>query len=65
MRIKIPILKTITYRVLGTLTTYCIAYFASGSVQIGMAVGLTDLVIKPLLYLLHEIVWQKFDLKKD
>jgi uncharacterized membrane protein len=59
MRIKIPILKTITYRVLGSLMSYSIAYFATGSIQMGLTVALTDFLVKPVLYFVHELIWNK------
>jgi uncharacterized membrane protein len=59
MKIRIPILKTITYRVLGSIASYSIAYFVTGSIQMGMTVALTDFLIKPLLYFLHELFWDK------
>lgn len=63
MRVTIPILKTITYRVLGTIGSYSIAYFVTGSIQMGMTVALTDFLIKPALYFFHELVWDRVQKK--
>jgi uncharacterized membrane protein len=39
--------------------SYSIAYFVTGSIQMGMTVALTDFLIKPALYFLHELVWDR------
>jgi uncharacterized membrane protein len=54
------ILKTITYRILGTLTTVITAYSLGASLKISSMLGIGDLVIKPILYFFHERVWFKF-----
>lgn len=59
MRLSIPLFKTITYRILGSMVSYSIAYFVTGSIQMGMTVALTDFILKPALYFLHELFWDK------
>ena len=53
-------LKTISYRFLATLTTFTVSYFTTGSVVFASTIGFTELMIKPVLYFLHERVWYKF-----
>ena len=57
--IKRHILKTLTYRILGTLTTVITAYFLGVSIEVSSLIGLGELLIKPIIYFLHERVWYK------
>jgi uncharacterized membrane protein len=58
--LKRHILKTITYRILGTLTTVITAYLLGASLQISSLLGLGELLLKPIIYFLHERIWFKF-----
>jgi uncharacterized membrane protein len=58
--LKRHILKTISYRILGTITTFSVSYVLTGSVKIASTLGVTELLIKPIVYFLHERVWYKF-----
>jgi uncharacterized membrane protein len=59
MDYKIPILKTITYRILGSLTSMIIGYATTKDFAIGVAIGSADLILKPIIYYIHELLWQK------
>ena len=62
------ILKTISYRILGTLTTVTLAYSLGASLQVSSLLGIGELVLKPVIYFLHERVWYKYikvNRKKD
>lgn len=59
MDYKIPILKTITYRILGSLTSMIIAYATTKDFAVGVAIGSADLILKPIIYYIHELLWQK------
>ena len=54
------ILKTISWRIVGTLDTMIISYIITGSVSIGMAIGGFEVFTKMILYYLHERVWYKY-----
>lgn len=54
------VLKTISYRILGTLTTVLIAISLGASVQISSLIGVGELLLKPIIYFLHERIWFKF-----
>jgi uncharacterized membrane protein len=58
--IKRHILKTITYRILGTLTTVITAYLLGASIQVSSLLGLGELLLKPIIYFIHERIWFKF-----
>ena len=54
------ILKTISYRFLGTLTTVLTAYSLGVSLELSSLLGFGELLIKPIIYFLHERFWYKF-----
>lgn len=54
------ILKTATYRLLGTLTTVIVAYSMGASIELSSILGVGDLLIKPFIYFIHERLWYKF-----
>ena len=59
--------KTISYRLISTGIGFLIMWAASGSIKIGAAFGVVELVYKPIQYYIHECVWYKwikFGLKK-
>jgi uncharacterized membrane protein len=57
---KRHIAKTISYRVISTLIGFIIMWAVSGSIKVGAAFGVTELVYKPLQYYIHERVWYKW-----
>ena len=58
--LKRHILKTISYRILGTLTTVGTAYYFSSNLALSSIIGVGELLLKPILYFLHERVWYRF-----
>jgi uncharacterized membrane protein len=65
---KRHIAKTISYRVVSTLIGFLIMWLVTGSVKIGAAFGVAELVYKPIQYYIHERIWYrwiKYGLKKD
>lgn len=58
---KRHLLKTITWRVAGTLDTITLAWFISGDMSTGLEIGLAELITKMTLYYLHERAWYKID----
>ena len=64
---KRHVLKTITWRIIGTLDTMIIAWIITGSLEWGLAIGGIEVFTKMILYFLHERAWyrfSKFGLKK-
>lgn len=57
---KRHLLKTITWRILGTLDTIIISWIITGSAAIGAAIGGVEVFTKMILYFLHERAWYKF-----
>jgi hypothetical protein len=58
--IKRHIAKTISYRIVSTLTGFLTIWLISGSIKIGAAFGVAELIYKPIQYYLHERVWYKW-----
>lgn len=53
------IVKAYSYRCCGTLTTITISYIVTGRIVVSLAIGATEMVIKPFIYWMHERVWNK------
>lgn len=65
---KRHVAKTISYRIISTLIGFIIMWLATGSIKIGAAFGIAELVYKPIQYYIHERVWYKwirFGLKEE
>jgi uncharacterized membrane protein len=58
--VKRHILKTASYRILGTLTTVFTAYAVGVPIELSSVIGVVELVIKPVIYFLHERLWYRF-----
>ena len=56
---KRHIVKTITWRFVGTMDTMMLAWIISGDPMIGLKIGFTEVITKMLLYYLHERAWYK------
>ena len=54
------IIKTITWRLIGTIDTIMIAWLISGDPRTGLKIGGIELFTKMVLYYLHERAWFKF-----
>ncbi len=54
------ILKTVSYRMLGTLTTVVVAYSLGVPLEISSMLGIGELLLKPVIYFLHERAWYKW-----
>lgn len=53
------LVKAYSYRCCGTLTTIVISYIITGRLVISLAIGATEMVIKPFIYWCHERVWAR------
>ena len=57
---KRHIVKTITWRIVGTLDTFLLSWLITGSAKIGAAIGGIEIITKMILYYFHERAWYKF-----
>ena len=58
--VKRHIAKSISYRFIGTITTIILTLLAGLPIKWAGMVGLGELIIKPIIYFLHERIWYKF-----
>ena len=58
--LKRHVLKTITWRVVGTIDTMVLGWVVSGDPMIGITIGGFEVITKMILYFLHERVWYKY-----
>ena len=54
------IAKTISYRIISTGIGFTILYLASGSIKVGAAFSIAELLYKPIQYYIHERIWYKY-----
>lgn len=54
------ILKTITWRIVGTIDTILLGYIITGNISTGLKIGGVELITKMVLYYIHERVWYKY-----
>lgn len=52
--------KTISYRVISTTVGFLAMWWATGSIKVGAAFGIVELIYKPLQYYIHERIWYKY-----
>jgi uncharacterized membrane protein len=57
---KRHLIKTITWRVIGTIDTIILGWLLTGSLKIGLSIGGVEVITKMVLYFLHERVWYKW-----
>ncbi len=62
---KRHVLKTITWRIIGTLDTMLIAWIISGDPMVGISIGGVELFTKMILYYIHERAWYKSNFGVD
>ena len=60
--IKRHIVKTLTWRLVGTIDTIVLSTIITGNVAVGAKIGGFELFTKMLLYYFHERVWFRIDL---
>lgn len=56
------VVKTISWRTLGTLDTIIISYFITGNLVMAASIGSIEVVTKMILYYFHERAWNKIKL---
>ena len=57
---KRHILKTVSWRLIGTVDTIVLSGFITGSWKFGLAIGGVEVITKMVLYYFHERAWYKF-----
>lgn len=58
------VVKTVSWRAVGTLDTIVISYLITGSLKMAASIGSIELFTKMILYYYHERAWNKIALGK-
>jgi uncharacterized membrane protein len=53
------LIKSMSWRIIGTLDTILISYFITGEISFALSIGGIELVTKMMLYVAHERLWNK------
>lgn len=59
------VLKTISWRTIGTIDTILISYVVIGDLKWAMSIGGVELFTKMGLYFIHERTWNKIELGRE
>lgn len=60
VNLKRHLLKTLTWRIVGTIDTMLLGWIISGDPKVGIAIGGFEVITKMVLYFIHERVWYKY-----
>ena len=58
-RLRRSLVKTLSWRVIATVTTIIISYFITGTLTLAFSIGIIELLTKLVLYFYHERIWNK------
>ena len=53
------VIKSISWRIVGTIDTIAISWLITGQVKTALAIGSIEVVTKMILYYFHERTWNK------
>jgi len=55
------VVKTLSWRTVGTIDTMVISYFITGSLVMAVSIGSIEVITKMVLYYFHERAWNATD----
>lgn len=58
--LKRHILKTISWRIVGTIDTMILGWIVTGNPLTGLKIGILEILTKMTLYFIHERIWYKY-----
>ncbi len=59
------ILKTISWRIVGTIDTIAISWILTDKIETALAIGSVELITKMILYFGHERLWNAIPFGKE
>ena len=62
--IKRSTFKTITWRIIATITTASLVYLLTKEITVTLSIGILEIIIKMAFYFVHERVWNSINLGK-
>ena len=54
------VVKTLSWRIVGTIDTILIAYLLTGNITMAASIGSVEVFTKMVLYYFHERLWNKY-----
>jgi uncharacterized membrane protein len=54
------ILKSITWRLIGTIDTVILGWLITDNLEMGLKIGGVEIITKMILYYFHERVWYRY-----
>jgi adenylylsulfate kinase len=54
------ILKSVTWRLVGTIDTVVLSWLITGNLEVGLKIGGVEVITKMILYYFHERLWYKY-----
>ena len=60
-KMKRSLVKTISWRIVGTIDTVVISLLITEKLTLALSIGLIELVSKMILYFFHERAWNKIN----
>lgn len=58
-KLKRSVAKTISWRIVGSITTISISWIITGTLALAFSIGIIELISKMFLYFFHERAWNK------
>ena len=58
------ILKSLSWRTIGTIDTFLISFFVTGKLDFALTIGGVEVFTKMTLYYFHERTWNRINLGK-
>ena len=62
---KRTVIKTMTWRITASVTTFLIAWILTGDFLIGVSIGSIEAITKIFLYYFHERIWNSISWEKN
>tara|TARA_B110000238_G_scaffold81764_1_gene90033 strand:- start:359 stop:565 length:207 start_codon:yes stop_codon:yes gene_type:complete len=62
---KRTVIKTLTWSITASLTTFLIAWILTGDLLIGISIGSVEAIAKIFLYYFHERIWNNISWAKS
>ncbi len=59
------LIKSITWRITGSLDTTIISYLLTGDIKVAISIGGIEIFTKIILYYIHERLWNKINFGKE
>jgi len=53
------LIKTLTWRIVGSSSTFIISYLITGQLIVSSGIAITQVIANTILYYIHEKLWEK------